>query len=314
VSAHYRFGPISVHATVELPELPFASVRDFPVIEIEACDAIGGDAPQHYHAWVGESGEVWLRMGRDARGYSLEFPGLAEFRVSHDARAVVGCCRAASPTTFRHLLLDQVLPLMLSHQGWCVLHAAAVETPEGAAAFLGSAGRGKSTMTASLAAAGLAAITDDTLMLTAPVNGPVTAHPAYPSLRMWPESAEAVFGRAFTSDGRVSDLNDKVRIGPSGGLHFCGSAMPLRTLYVLTPDTEIDCPRIEAISPRDRVMEVVRHSFVLDWKRTDGLRSGFAALGRVADRVAVRRLRFRHDYGELATLRKMVLEDLRHAA
>jgi hypothetical protein len=30
--------------------------------------------------------------------------------------------------------------------------------------------------------------------------------------------------------------------------------------------------------------------------------------------VAVRRLRFGHDYGELATLRKMVLEDLRHAA
>jgi hypothetical protein len=314
MSAIYQFGPVVLRSTLDLPELLSGPDDRSPVVCIEQCAAIDGAAPEWYHTWIGTDGEDWLRIGRDGQGYRLQFPGLAEFAVRSEGRQVLACVADASPETFRHLLLDQVMPLVLSHQGWCVLHAAAVETPEGAAAFLGSAGRGKSTMTASLAAAGLAAITDDTLMLTAPVNGPVTAHPAYPSLRMWPESAEAVFGRAFTSDGRVSDLNDKVRIGPSGGLHFCGSAMPLRTLYVLTPDTEIDCPRIEAISPRDRVMEVVRHSFVLDWKRTDGLRSGFAALGRVADRVAVRRLRFRHDYGELATLRKMVLEDLRHAA
>jgi hypothetical protein len=55
---------------------------------------------------------------------------------------------------------------------------------------------------------------------------------------------------------------------------------------------------------------VVRHTFVLDWQDTDRLRSGFDAVTRIVDRVAVRRLRFRHDYADLPAVRRAVLDDL----
>jgi hypothetical protein len=211
-------------------------------------------------------------------------------------------------------LLDQVLPLVMSHQGWCVLHAAAVAGPCGGAAFLGATGLGKSTMAASLAAAGLSAVTDDTLILTAASDGSVTGHPAYPSMRVWPETADAIFGPGYRHDGRVSEFNDKVRVGRSGGLEFVASGAPLRVLYLLSPDAGTGAPRVEAIPPRDRLMEVVRHAFVLDWQDTGRLRAAFETVSRVAARVRIRRLRFRHEYDDLPALRGVILNDLRQVA
>jgi hypothetical protein len=314
MSATYRFGPVALRSTLELPELIPAADDGSGVVSIEQCDAIAGEAPDWYHAWIGTDGQDWLRIGRDGQGYRLQFPGLAEFAVRAEGRQVLACVADASPETFRHLLLDQVMPLVLSHQGWCVLHAAAVAGPAGGAAFLGSTGQGKSTMAASLASTGLAAITDDTLILTAAADDIVTGYPAYASIRVWPETAQALFGPAYRHDGRVSELNDKVRVGPSGGLQFATSGAPLRVLYVLMPDDTVDAPCIESIPPRDRLIEVVRHAFVLDWKGTDRLRAAFDTVSRVVNRVTVRRLRFRHDYASLPALRDMIVEDVQHAA
>jgi hypothetical protein len=60
-------------------------------------------------------------------------------------------------------------------------------------------------------------------------------------------------------------------------------------------------------------MEVVRHAFVLDWQGTERLRAAFNAVSSLVDQVAVRRLRFRHDYAELPALRQAILDDLAHA-
>lgn len=314
MSATYRFGPILVRAGFDLPELIAVPGHEPAIVSIEPRDEIAGGTPHWFHTWIGTDGEDWLRIGHDAAGYRLQFPGLAEFAICDDGCRVLACMGGTSPETFRHLLLDQVMPLVLSHQGWCVLHAAAVASATGGAAFLGSTGQGKSTMAASLASAGLAAITDDTLILTEASNGVVTGHPAYESIRMWPETARELFGPTYRDEGRVSELNDKVRVGRSGGLDFVRTGAPLRALYVLTPDDGVDAPRIEAIPPRDRVIEVVRHAFVLDWKAADRLRDAFDAVSRIVNRVAIRRLRFRHDYAELPAVRQIIVEDVRNAA
>jgi hypothetical protein len=141
MSTLYHFGPVLLRGSLDLPELRHAADDDAAAVSVEQCDAIAGAAPEWYHAWIGTDGEDWLRIGRDDLGYRLEFPGLAEFALRSDASRVIGCARDASPETFRHLLLDQVMPLVLAHQGWCVLHAAAVSGPAGGAAFLGTTGQ-----------------------------------------------------------------------------------------------------------------------------------------------------------------------------
>jgi hypothetical protein len=181
-------------------------------------------------------------------------------------------------------------------------------------AFLGATGYGKSTIAASLAATGLRAITDDTLILSAPPDSAVMGHAAYPSIRVWPDTATTILGPGYRHDGRVSEFNEKVRVGAASGLEFVVSGVPLQAVYVLTPDSSAAVPGIEAIPPRDRVIEVVRHAFMLDWEGADRLRAAFDRLSRVVNRVTVRRLRFRHHYSELPAVRRAVLDDWRHAA
>ena len=93
------------------------------------------------------NGSIWLRFARSPDGYFLEFPGRAAFRVASDGRWV-DCFPEPQVPEFsvRTLLLDQVLPLVMSRQGVPVFHGSAVDLGFGAVAFVGQSGRGKSTL------------------------------------------------------------------------------------------------------------------------------------------------------------------------
>jgi hypothetical protein len=308
VTHRYRFGPIVLESVIPLPELVTAQAGIARIsIEPATVDAAGTD---WYHRWTFETGDVHLVLGRAAAGYVLRFPGLADFAIDADGCRVRVSRGDATDSTFRHLLIDQVLPLALSHQGELVLHAGAVATASAAVAFLGATGRGKSTMTASLAARGLSAISDDTLILSFDAEGRMLAHPTYPSLRMWPDTATAVLTGGWSGSGRVSDFNDKVRVGSAGGLDFGAAASPLAAIYLLTPDDAVRRPAIEPLPSRERVLELIRHAFVLDWRLPHALRDRFDRLATIATHVPVRRLRFRHDYDALALAHRLILDDI----
>jgi hypothetical protein len=83
------------------------------------------------------TGERWLSMDKNESGYLLRFPELADFSVNADGREIV-CLPVPEipPHTMRHLLLDQVLPLVLTIRGLKALHATAVLTPAGVCVFL----------------------------------------------------------------------------------------------------------------------------------------------------------------------------------
>ena len=116
--------------------------------------------------WELPEGCVWLSMSRVEGGYQLRFPGLATFHVSARAETVRCWPHPGTPgNTVRHLFLDQVMPLVLSLAGRTVLHASAVSTGNGAIAFSGESGRGKSTLAGAFVNHGASLMTDDCLLL-----------------------------------------------------------------------------------------------------------------------------------------------------
>jgi hypothetical protein len=130
--------------------------------------------------WYSPDGKVWLAFTRLETGYLLRFPAFADFVVSVDGRAV--CCypRADTPLeTVRHLLLNQVIPVVLSHLGKVGVHASACATPQGAIALMGSTGAGKSTLAASFGLRGCCVLTDDCLLIEEQ-NGVMMGVPSYP--------------------------------------------------------------------------------------------------------------------------------------
>lgn len=264
------------------------------------------------HTWSQQDGSPWLLLGRLASGYLLRFPELADFSVSADARVICCCAGPDTPeSTIRHLLLDQVMPLLLSREGHLVLHGSAVSTPEGAIAFVGKTGSGKSTLAASFSRDGIAVLTDDCLLLREE-NGHLTAIPSYPGVRLWPETADAMFGED-SSLAEVAHYTEKKRADENAGVGFCRRPAVLRRVYFLAPPEEgepVPEISIEVLSARDAAIELVKFTYLIDVTDRDRLRQEFHRLSRVAVQPLFSRLVLPHDLARLGEVRQAILDDV----
>lgn len=267
-----------------------------------------------FMSWTHPAGARWLACARDAGGYLLRFPDLADFSVDVHGREIV--CHAGRGTpgeTLRHLLLDQVLPLVLNLRGRDALHATAVLTPRGACAFTGPTGAGKSTLAASFLLAGYPVLSDDCLVLGEDA-GRIVATPAYPGLRLWGD-ALAALGQARVRSRPVAHYTSKLRLR-HGRTHRVAARYPVVRVYALVPPAgasvggEPATPRIERLSRREGLVELIASAFRLDIADRAMLARQFCFLARVASRVPVRRLRIPHDFAALPAVRASILADL----
>ena len=180
----YRAYGLTLASALPLPELAAAVAPDAtgaPDLAIDlATDCLDGSAWTPLPPPDGEG--PWLAVAYRAGAHRLRFEGGGTFVVSDGGRRVtVQIGTSDRPDTLRHLLIDQVIPLALGHMGHVVLHASGVvlKDAESAVAFIGPAGAGKSTLTASLANSGCLLLADDALVVTG-AGSELLATPAYP--------------------------------------------------------------------------------------------------------------------------------------
>lgn len=313
----YRFTDELLASAWPLPELP--SVQPLPsakpAITIRSLAAppaaiVGNDWIYH---WPDESGAMSLGRYGEGNGFLLRFPDLADFIISKD-----GCTLEAwpgpemSPETLRHLVLDQVLPRVLAHQGRLVVHSGAVRVGQEAIAFIGDTGRGKSTLTASFHAAGYSLLSDDGLELVQEENT-TRVRSTYPSLRLWPETVAGLFARApdlapmahYSSKRRIILKN----VGSSAPL-------PLASIYVLAPDAQDDVADISLtrLSPREACMTIISNSFQLDVTDRHRATSLLTVASNIAQQLPVFSLAYPRNFAVLPEVRQAILNQHCHAS
>ena len=266
------------------------------------------------HNWELSNGESWLQIAKTAAGFVLRFPALADFLLSPDAKNIQCYPTGNTPLeTIKHLLLDQVLPLVLNHHGKLVLHAGAVVLSEGAVAFLGASGFGKSTLTVSFSQQGFPLLTDDCVLLEEK-DGQILVIPSYPGLRLWPENAAALLAdEVALSD--VAHYSSKKRLGwDTGHLNFTNDSVPLRRLYVLAnPEEQTDSSEIQitALSPHAAYMEIFKHTFHLDITDFQRLAGEMSELSRLVTLGLVYQLSYPRDLALLPKVREIILNDVK---
>ncbi|MBA3974972.1 MAG: hypothetical protein C0504_12245 [Candidatus Solibacter sp.] len=253
-------------------------------------------------------GTEWLHFFRAPDGYLLRFPGLAEFTVSHEGRVLAeSALHGTTRATVEHLYLNQVLPLAWSRQGKLVFHGSAVEIGAGAAAFLGESGRGKSTIAAAFTAAGRRFLTDDGLRVELAGNK-LFAYPSHPSIRLWEDSQEALLGGDIRFAPPV-DYTSKARILAGESLRFCDEPRPLQRVYFLRDDGVEDAVTTP-MSPGEALMELTKHSFLLDIEERELIANHFDRLARMVAQPVFRRLDYPRRYDELGMVRAAIERDL----
>jgi len=191
------------------------------------------------------------------------------------------------------------------------LHASAVVVDGRILALLGAKGAGKSTSAAAFARAGYPVLADDIVVL-AEQDGRFMAEPAYPSLRLWPSSVEALFGRPDalplltpTWDKRGLDLT-------LSSYQFQEDALPLAALYVLGERSALGHSSI----PQTR-FSVTLHScrlFPTPGRTTPGRQYSAISLPSWEDYpagVPIRKLVAHEDSRRLPELCQLLVDDIR---
>jgi hypothetical protein len=250
-----------------------------------------------FHVWVMPSGGDWMQFYRVDGGFLLRFPDLADFSLPPDGSNVV-CIPVpgVSQPTLEHLYLNQVLPLVLGKHGSMVFHGSAVAMDRGAIVFLGSSGRGKSTLAAAFATQGRAFLTDDALVLDA-LNGRYTVQPSHASIRLWEDSRE----RLLDFDAALApavDYTSKARLLAGPGLVHCGEPRSLLTAYVLG-DGSADGITFRRLSETENLLEWTKHSFLLDVEDRALVQQHFERVVALANRVSCYALDYPRRYDAL---------------
>jgi hypothetical protein len=310
--AIHRVSGLSLAADIPLPELPRTRSARAPDLRFSLLSRRRRPAaPRTWlYRWREEDGSAWISLARTRGGYLVRFAGTADFLLSRDTRAIRCHARLRVPTvTVRHLLLDQILPMVLGHRGHLAIHASAVVAGRGALAFAGKAGWGKSTLCACLARSGHPPLADDCLVIRER-RGCLEAVPSYPGLRLWPDVARAL-GRGLPEGRPVADYSDKRRVEPGRGTTRRSGAAPLVAIYVLAPPGRAKTARISRLAPREAVGRLLAHTHRLDVTDRTRLTAELDALGRLVGRVPVFELDFPRDFRRLPAVRAVVL---RHAA
>ncbi len=252
-------------------------------------------AGEQFSAWVTAEGHDWLRFADVAGGFLLTFPGHGQFEVSADASAVAVHPFVETPAeTIRHLLLNQVMPLVLSRRGRLVLHASAISYCDQVVAFIGRSGGGKSTLAVACALAGASIVSDDCLVVRRHRGGWRTV-PCQAGVRLWPE-ALALFGWHAEAGDAAAHYSDKRRLDDRNHhLTFETRELPLAAILYL-PSLSMSESPTSALGPsaaprpvrgRDAVMALASELFRLDCRDAAESRRHFEAIGEIAAAIPV---------------------------
>lgn len=265
---------------------------------------------------LGEDGETILRVYRIGEVDVLSFTKVADFYLSpgNIIALPVNSEESLSSVLLEIRLLGAVMAYYLEKQGLPALHASAVAVGDKAVGFLASSRGGKTSLAASFMEQGCSLLTDDILALEVAATEAI-ARSGYPQMRMWPPVATHFLGQRWEGLPVVHPQLTKRRVGVGEQRdwgRFCAEPLPLQRLYLPQRSEDEDGPiHIETLSPRNSLIELIRHSFLttliagLGW---EGKRLGW--LSQVVERLPVRRLTYPSGFQHLDRVRQAVMADL----
>ena len=222
-------------------------------------------------------------------GWLIKLQGIADFEIINGRKICVWPAPGARQRDIEIFLFGLVWATLCQQRGLLPLHASAVMTKSGIAAFAGPSGAGKSTTAALMGSFGYGLVTDDML----PISFNREAVPgAWPYLRRLKLHGGAVAQLALTSVGLVSKKLDKEKY------FVCPKSVAgdkwnrLDRIYLLENDSADSQVPISQITGADAIRALVDHTFYLDFVLDSSrFRDHLVLCAQLASKIPIYRLR-----------------------
>ncbi|WP_094037650.1 hypothetical protein [Antarctobacter heliothermus] len=197
-----------------------------------------------------------------------------------------------SPHTLEHFVLDVLLPRLIAEDAPLVVHGALMSRGDDGICLVGDSGRGKSTLSAALRAAGWDFHGDDALVLR-PDGAGITAQATYPSLRLLPDSLQQLFPEPPAGLSPVADYLDKYRFDPG---NMADPTLPCRLRAVFVLGGDVGTAAATALTASRLCMTLIGQAFALDPSDPKGAHARLSAASAVAAAVPGFMLDYPRDY------------------
>ncbi len=250
---------------------------------------------------------VWCLAGN----YHLEYADGTQFWIDQEGTRIWVTWPSETLTLedSATYLLGPVMGFVLLLRGFISLHACAVAVEDRAVAIVGPAGSGKSTTAAAFAEKGYHIMAEDVVTLR-DHDSEFLVQPAYPSIRLWPSSVEALYGIDATLP-KLTPTWDKCYLDLTReNYKFQSAPLPLAAIYVLAERTDdADAPVVHDVVPAQRLMSLIANTYATYLMNKQMRAREFAVLQRIVSSVPIKQITPHSDPARIDQLCETILKD-----
>lgn len=292
---YYAYG-LRICSPIPLPEfLPTDSGCDV-VIHIESDDCL-----YDRHLPFDLSSKSWdCKVSLEEAALAIK--DIGTFLIRGGREIVIIPAPSVENSLIRLYLVGTVMAILLYQRNLLVLHASAVDIKGSAVGFLGISGAGKSSTAAALYKRGHRIIADDVMAINV-AQSSANVFPGFPQIKLSLEAADSL-GYDRESLLVLHSLEEKR--GCRVLSEFPAAALPLRCIYILTEDTNLE---IEPIQPQASVIELLPHSVPTRWLILGGA-THFYHCTNLAKNIPIYRLKRPRSLVLLPDLARLVEEHI----
>ena len=207
-------------------------------------------------------------------------------------------------------LLGPIIGAVLRMRGIMCLHASAIAINNRAVALVGVSGSGKSTTAAAFAKLGYPILSDDILALTDRQDG-FLVRPAYPRVRLWPESAAGLFGSADMLPCMTPNWSKRFLGLNERGYEFQSEPLELAAIYFLGPRMASGSGGLvaEDVAPAAALMGLLSNSYAANYVYKPFRVHEFEILSRLVQFVSCRRISAVDDFARIDEFCDGIMQD-----
>jgi len=320
---YYAYG-LSIRANRTIPGLSWSNTPRAIDLEVQLgldppwlAQALQNPVEQHYvNPELGECGRPILTVSKLFHGnyFLFQYADQTQFVIDRRGTMIWG----SWPETLTledtaTYLLGPVLGFVLQLRGAISLHASAFIIENQAIALVGPAGAGKSTAAAAFAELGYEVISDDVVTLIDQRDN-FYVQPAYPRIRLWPESVEALYGKPDALPPLTPNWDKRYLSLERENISFARDPFPLAAIYVLGPRRDEATPLIESMTRKESLISLISNTYVSYLMDTKTRAYEFELLSRLLANVHLRRAISHSDPSHIAKLCRVVIEDFQLSA